>query len=107
MNLRVAVLAYPGRGKETTRGVLGSKSHGCQAEIYSCDGGSDRCGEQSWRPKHERMIAAPKTHSVLKSLYGGSGKADPLRARGRPMFLREETGKCTIGTHRGRDLGIQ
>jgi hypothetical protein len=70
-------------------------------------GRSDLGGEQSWRPEHKGMTAAPKTSSALKSLCGCCGKADLLSIRGRPMFLWEGTGKCTIGTHRGKGPGIQ
>jgi len=83
------------------------KATAARHEIYGCHGRSDQGGEQSWRPKHKRMIAAPKMTNILKSLYGRSGKADLVQGRGRPMLLWEETGKCTIGAHRGRDLGIQ
>jgi hypothetical protein len=32
-------------------------------------------------------------------------EADLFVIRGRPMFLWEETGKCTRGTHRGKGPG--
>jgi hypothetical protein len=44
---------------------------------------------------------------VVKSLYGGGGKADLVFAWGRPMFLWEVTGACTIEAHRGRGPGTQ
>ena len=34
------------------------------------------------------------------------GKADHLRTVGRPMWSWEETGKCTMATHRGKGPGM-
>jgi hypothetical protein len=65
-------------------------------------GGSELGGEQTWGPEHKGMAAAPKCGPVVKLLYGYCGKADPVFARRRPMFLWEVTGRGTIGTLRGR-----
>ena len=48
-------------------------------------GGNDLGGEQTRRPEHERMAAAPKSIPGLKSLSGILWSADPVRKWGRPM----------------------
>jgi hypothetical protein len=48
------------------------------------------------------MTAAPKVEAPCEvALREGGGKADPFKAWRRPMFLWEETGRSTMGTHRG------
>ena len=77
-------------------------------QTICCIGRGDRGGEQNWRPKHNEITAAPRKNIRAEvAVRECCGKADLVRAGGRPMFLWEETGKSTIEAHRGKGIGIQ
>ena len=81
----------------TNRHVLGRRSHGCPVERKTHCGRSDLGGEQTRRPEHERMTAAP-----ISSPYG-SRCTDTVACRAgsnaaKADVLWEATGVCTRGT---------
>ncbi len=99
-----ARLVYPGHGEVTNRGVLGSKSHGCSVLLVWNCGGSDLGGEQTWGPEHNEMTAASLTVPYRSRCAGKCGSR-PSCNLGKADVLWEETGICTIGSHRGKGPG--
>ena len=97
-------LVYPGHGEVTNRGVLGSKSHGCPVLLVWNCGGSDLGGEQTWGPEHNEMTAASLTVPYWSRCAGKCGSR-PSCNLGKADVLWEETGICTIGSHRGKGPG--
>ena len=97
-------LVYPGHGEVTNRGVLGSKSHGCPVLLVWNCGGSDLGGEQTWGPEHNEMTAASLTVPYWSRCVGKCGSR-PSCNLGKADVLWEETGICTIGSHRGKGPG--
>src|SRR5215468_9863295 len=71
-------------------------------------GRSDLGGEQTQRPEHERMSAAPRRTPVQKSPYGMCAccRAAPKLAKAEVSW--EVTGRCTwrkiCGDNAGKDL---
>src|SRR5215510_8519295 len=77
--------------------MLGRRSHGCPVDQQTHCGRSDLGGEQTRRPEHQRMTAAP-----ISSPYG-SRCTDTVACRAgsnavKADVLWEETGVCTRGT---------
>ncbi len=97
-------LVYPGHGEVTNRGVLGSKSHGCPVLLVWNCGGSDLGGEQTWGPEHNEMTAASLTVPYWSRCASKCGSR-PSCNLGKADVLWEETGICTIGSHRGKGPG--
>jgi hypothetical protein len=52
------------------------------------------------------MSAASKSGPAKKSFSGLMREADLISSWGRPMNSEEETGKCTLGSRRGKGPGI-
>ena len=103
--------AYPRGGEGTNRQRLGRRSHGCPVDQPTHCGRSDRGGEHTRRPAHERMTAAPPS-----SPYGRRW-TDPVVCRAGSNAAKadvpwEETGVGTRGTagvwvHASGDRGAE
>ncbi len=67
-------------------------------------GRSDLGGEQTWGPEHNGMTAASLTVPYWSRCAGKCGSR-PSCNLGKADVLWEETGICTIGSHRGKGPG--
>jgi hypothetical protein len=100
---RFGRLAYPTWRKVTTSTVLGRKSHGRHTTVCRI-GGSDRGGQQIWRPEAKRMTAAPKLGTCREVAGQGEAERRPVPNVGKADVLWEETGTCTT---RAAGVGVQ
>jgi len=91
--------------KVTTHVLLGRKSPGCPAGSMAAVGttwGASKLGG----PNITECLQPRKVVPLKSRLADGRGKADLISSWGRPMNSEEETGKCTLGSRRGKGPGI-
>jgi len=104
---RFGRLAYPLLGEVTNRDRRGSRSHGCPDRRRPGCGRSNLGGEQIWRPEHERMTAAPRSHTVQKLPCGYFAVSRATPGVVKAVVPWEETGMSTSGSRRGMGPSIQ
>jgi hypothetical protein len=83
-------LAYPVRAEVTKHVLPGSKSLGCPA--------ADLGDEQTWRPEHKEISAAPKSCLVESRVREKLRKPTRFLLGGRPMPQRKKQVKALCGT---------
>ena len=70
-------------------------------------GRDDLGGQQTWRPEHKEISAAPKFSARKKSFQADQlAGSRPKPLLGKAEDTGEEPGKCTQWDRRGRGSGI-
>ena len=95
-------LAYPERAEVTKHDVPGRRSPGCPAAVFAAVG-TIWGGEQTWRPEHNEIPAAPKCYTARSRHSRTDAESRPNSRTGEGRWRRGRN-RCKHTEHR-RGMG--